>query len=160
MRGIYRWPVDSPHPKDQYRGKCFHLMTSSCVSIIIEVQCMILYFRHIISIILLWQVRKYVNRRFVTIETLDWEHYPDGHLPPTQVATNVVSIIVWNTAGFMDFYVQYFSRSTRDQGIKCQSSWANFVISKLFELSLAYNINRINRWVSLYKMRIYNWFPS
>ena len=108
----------------------------------IEVRCMILYFRHIISIVLLWQVRKYVNGRFVRIGTLDWEHYPDGQLPPTQVATNVVSIIVWNTAGFMDFYVQYFSRSTRDQGINCQSSWANFVISELFEISLAYNINR------------------
>ena len=29
VRGIHRWPVDSPH-KGQLRGKCFHLMTSSC----------------------------------------------------------------------------------------------------------------------------------
>ena len=31
-RGIYRWPVDSPHkgPVTE-RGKCFHLMTSSCI---------------------------------------------------------------------------------------------------------------------------------
>ena len=28
MRGIHRWPVNSPH-KGQQRGKCFHLMTSS-----------------------------------------------------------------------------------------------------------------------------------
>ena len=26
--GIHRWPVNSPH-KGQWRGKCFHLMTSS-----------------------------------------------------------------------------------------------------------------------------------
>ena len=30
MWGIHRSPVNSPH-KGQYRGKCFHLMTSSCV---------------------------------------------------------------------------------------------------------------------------------
>ena len=29
VRGIHRWPVNSPH-KGQWRGKCFHLMTSSC----------------------------------------------------------------------------------------------------------------------------------
>ena len=29
MRGIHRWPVNSP-TKGQWRGKCFHLMTSSC----------------------------------------------------------------------------------------------------------------------------------
>ena len=28
VRGIHRWPVNSPH-KGQLRGKCFHLMTSS-----------------------------------------------------------------------------------------------------------------------------------
>ena len=28
VRGIHRSPVNSPH-KDQWRGKCFHLMTSS-----------------------------------------------------------------------------------------------------------------------------------
>ena len=28
VRGIHRWPVNSPH-KSQKRGKCFHLMTSS-----------------------------------------------------------------------------------------------------------------------------------
>ena len=27
--GIHRWPVKSPH-KGQWRGKCFHLMSSSC----------------------------------------------------------------------------------------------------------------------------------
>ena len=30
VRGIHRWPVNSPH-KGQWRGKCFHLMTSSCI---------------------------------------------------------------------------------------------------------------------------------
>ena len=30
VRRIRRWPVNSPH-KDQWRGKCFHLMTSSCI---------------------------------------------------------------------------------------------------------------------------------
>ena len=29
-RGIHRWQVDSPH-KGQSRGKCFYLMTSSCI---------------------------------------------------------------------------------------------------------------------------------
>ena len=29
VRGIHRWPVNSP-TKGQWRGKCFHLMTSSC----------------------------------------------------------------------------------------------------------------------------------
>ena len=30
VRGIHRWPADSPlKAKGQYRGKCFHLMTSS-----------------------------------------------------------------------------------------------------------------------------------
>ena len=29
MRGIHRWPVNSPH-KGQWRGMCFHLITSSC----------------------------------------------------------------------------------------------------------------------------------
>ena len=29
--GIHRWPVNSPH-KGQLRGKCFHLITSSCLS--------------------------------------------------------------------------------------------------------------------------------
>ena len=29
VRGIHWWPVNSPH-KGQWRGKCFHLMTSSC----------------------------------------------------------------------------------------------------------------------------------
>ena len=28
VRGIHRWPVNSPH-KGQWRGKCFHLVTSS-----------------------------------------------------------------------------------------------------------------------------------
>ena len=27
--GIHRWPVNSPHKKGQWRGKCLHLMTSS-----------------------------------------------------------------------------------------------------------------------------------
>ena len=31
MRGIHKWSVNSPH-KGQLPGKCFHLMTSSCVS--------------------------------------------------------------------------------------------------------------------------------
>ena len=30
VRGIHRWPVNSPH-KGQWRGKCFHLMTSSWI---------------------------------------------------------------------------------------------------------------------------------
>ena len=30
VRGIHRGPVNSPH-KDQWRGNCFHLITSSCV---------------------------------------------------------------------------------------------------------------------------------
>ena len=30
MRGIHRWPVNSPH-KGQWRWKLFHLMTSSCI---------------------------------------------------------------------------------------------------------------------------------
>ena len=29
VRGIHRWPVNSPY-KVQWRGKCFHLMASSC----------------------------------------------------------------------------------------------------------------------------------
>ena len=29
MRGIHRWPVNCP-TKGQWRGNCFHLMTSSC----------------------------------------------------------------------------------------------------------------------------------
>ena len=33
VRGIHRWPVNSPH-KGQYRGKCFHLITSSCIPLI------------------------------------------------------------------------------------------------------------------------------
>ena len=31
VRGIHRWPV-VPLTKGQWRGKCFHLMTSSCTS--------------------------------------------------------------------------------------------------------------------------------
>ena len=31
VRGIHRWPVNSPH-KGKWRGKCFHLMTSSWIS--------------------------------------------------------------------------------------------------------------------------------
>ena len=31
VRGIHRWPVNSPHKGPvTWRGKCFHLMTSSC----------------------------------------------------------------------------------------------------------------------------------
>ena len=30
VRGIHRWPGNSPHTKGQQRGKCFRLMTSSC----------------------------------------------------------------------------------------------------------------------------------
>ena len=30
VKGIHRSPVNSPHTEGQYRGKCFHLMTSSC----------------------------------------------------------------------------------------------------------------------------------
>ena len=32
MRGIHRWPVN-PRTKGQLRGKCFHLMTSSCIRV-------------------------------------------------------------------------------------------------------------------------------
>ena len=30
-RGTHRWPVNSPHKLPQQRGKCLHLMTSSCL---------------------------------------------------------------------------------------------------------------------------------
>ena len=30
VRGIHRWPGNSPHTNGQYREQCFHLMTSSC----------------------------------------------------------------------------------------------------------------------------------
>ena len=32
VRGIHRWPVNSPH-KWPVTGKCFHLMTSSCLDL-------------------------------------------------------------------------------------------------------------------------------
>ena len=32
VRGIHRWPVNSPHKGPVTRKKCFHLMTSSCKS--------------------------------------------------------------------------------------------------------------------------------
>ena len=32
VRGIYRWPVNSPY-KGPVNGKCFHLMTSSCTHV-------------------------------------------------------------------------------------------------------------------------------
>ena len=45
VRGIHRWPVNSPH-KGQHRGKCFHLMTSSWhqslgLLDVLEVRCMV-----------------------------------------------------------------------------------------------------------------------
>ena len=33
VRRIHRWPVNSPH-KGQWRGECFHLITSSCNDVI------------------------------------------------------------------------------------------------------------------------------
>ena len=30
VRGIHRWPVNSPRTKGPWRGKCFHLTTSLC----------------------------------------------------------------------------------------------------------------------------------
>ena len=35
VRGIHRWPVNS-QTKGQLRGKCFQLMTSSCISVILS----------------------------------------------------------------------------------------------------------------------------
>ena len=35
VRGIHRWPVNSPH-KSPVTRKCFHLMTSSCINLSVE----------------------------------------------------------------------------------------------------------------------------
>ena len=49
LRGIHRWPVNSPH-KGQWRGKCFHLTTSSrIVNHRMKAICSIIQWSHFIS---------------------------------------------------------------------------------------------------------------